>query len=125
MFVQKNYIYIILTICVILSILYYYYNKNKKVIKTIPYQNLNIKPKIVFYYTEWCGACKSFKPTWEKIEQTDGNFTTLKIDCDKYKQIAEDNNITEFPTIHKHIDDIKVKYEGNFTYDDVMKFISS
>lgn len=122
--IQKNYIFIILVICVILGIFYYYKNNNKKVIKNIV-QTPNSKTKIVFYYTEWCGACKSFKPTWEKIEQTDGNFTTLKIDCDKYQQIAEDNNITEFPTIHKHIDDIKVKYEGNFTYDDVMKFISS
>lgn len=119
----KNYILYVLIICVILGALgYYCYNKKSVVIETI---NNNAKNrKIVFYYTEWCGYCNKFKPTWERIEKDVKNITTLKIDCDKYKNIAENNNITEFPTLILYSGQDKTKYEGDFTYESVMNFVN-
>ena len=65
---------------------------------------------IYFFHTEWCPHCKKADPIWEQFKSDLGanngeavynghpvNF--VKIDCDKDKNIADEFNVTSYPTI--------------------------
>jgi len=38
---------------------------------------------VVEVYTSWCGYCKLYSPTFEKVSNTNTNITFLKIDVTK------------------------------------------
>jgi thiol-disulfide isomerase/thioredoxin len=122
--VLKKYIPYITILCVLIGlIMWYLYSKKKINIPTL------FKPhkKLIFYYTDSCGFCNRFKPVWEKIEENQKilKIDVNKVDCNKYSDIADSAGITEYPTLHLHTGELKVKYDGDFTYEDVVKFVSN
>lgn len=67
--------------------------------------NIQLPVKITLYYAEWCGYCKRFQPTWEKLKEAFNG----KVNCAEYesenKRVMERENIKSFPTI-------KITYNG-------------
>ena len=63
-------------------------------------ENLQATGKLVVtdWYAQWCGPCKIFKPTFQKMaeEQTDVLF--CKIDVDENKELAAQYAIRSMPT---------------------------
>lgn len=113
---NKNYIFYVIILCVILCILAYCL-KSKKI---TPEKNL---PKVVLYYIDACKYCTEFKPIWDKLSNKE-NAIYIKVDCDKFPNIAKMNNIGRFPTVHLiKNDQIAIEYTGDFTLDSVNKFI--
>jgi thiol-disulfide isomerase/thioredoxin len=58
-----------------------------------------------FFHTEWCPHCKKAMPIWQEFKENVGNFYKnhpiefMEIDCDKNKEMADQFNVSSYPTI--------------------------
>ena len=53
----------------------------------------------VDFFATWCGPCKMFAPTFEKLSSDfNGKLEFLKIDIDKNEDIADHYNVKSVPT---------------------------
>ena len=81
------------------------------------------KTKFTLYKAKWCGHCRDFEPTWNKVQQNNTNnnivFETFEYTNDDHKQIIEDRKITGFPTLH-----LNNKYYSEREYERIMSDIS-
>ena len=62
------------------------------------------KPTIVFFYTDWCGYCQRFAPTYHKIAKNKDikkNFAIAYVNCEEPKnhKLMEEYNVNAFPTV--------------------------
>ncbi len=62
------------------------------------------KPILVFFYTDWCGFCQRFAPTFDKITKNISikkDFAIAYVNCEdeKNRQHVQDYNIEGFPTV--------------------------
>ena len=57
-------------------------------------------PVLVDFYATWCGPCQMMVPILEKVnEQLKGRLQVVKIDTDKYSQLASQYQIHALPTL--------------------------
>jgi len=80
-------------------------------IADINYENFNkvtSKEGIVLIdcWAEWCGACKTFQPVFEKVAQKHSEHTFAKIDSTKQKKLINDLGIENIPTLMLYRDGI-------------------
>jgi len=80
--------------------------------------------KLLLFYAPWCGASKSFLPTWERLE-AELNTEKYNVDLDENKEIADEYNIEFLPTVYLVNNGQAKKYEGNRTYDDLVNFYNN
>lgn len=87
------------------------------------------KTTVVLFYTDWCGHCQNFKPTWHAMMnkyQGQSNIKLDEINCGENKEIAQQYQIEGYPTIIKFSDQSPPKvYEGNRSPADLDQFINS
>lgn len=86
-------------------------------------------PVFVKFFTKWCSACKSLKPTWDKLAdhvlERKYNVTVVKVDAEKHSTLAEDYEVEEYPTLvlveggRRHV----FKYDGQATVDRFDSFL--
>lgn len=53
---------------------------------------------VVDFYATWCGPCKMFSPVFEDVEK-EHDFNFIKIDVDKYPEIARKYGVMSIPTV--------------------------
>lgn len=63
------------------------------------------KPMIVFFYTDWCGYCQRFAPTYHKLskdKEIKKNFAIAYVNCEKEEnhKLAEEYGIQGYPTVY-------------------------
>lgn len=61
------------------------------------------KPIAVNFYVDWCGYCRKFAPVLEGLrKEYNGkyNIVLINVENPKYKKLAEDFDITGFPTLY-------------------------
>ncbi|MCT1614083.1 thioredoxin [Corynebacterium sanguinis] len=63
---------------------------------------------IVDAWAEWCGPCKAFAPTFEKVSETHPDATFAKLDTEANPQIAAALEIQAIPTLMAFRDGIMV-----------------
>jgi thioredoxin len=57
-------------------------------------------PVLVDFYATWCGPCQMMVPILEKVNnQLKGRLQVVKIDTDKYPQLASQYEIHALPTL--------------------------
>jgi glutaredoxin len=83
------------------------------------------KLKITLYKADWCGHCKNFQETWEKIQEY---CKTKNVDCETFTDPEQAKEISKagvsgFPTIMFEQNNIKEKHSGSRDYDDLIKII--
>ena len=84
------------------------------------------KTEIYLFKAEWCGHCKAFKSTWEKIQQDlKSKYTFITVDSDENKDQIQQWNIKGFPTIIKKTNDKAQEYIGSRDEQSVKEFIMS
>lgn len=66
-----------------------------------PHVIVNNKPGMLLVKAEWCGHCKRFMPTFERLNRRLGNnFPCVYIDeSDMTGELARELNVRGFPTI--------------------------
>ena len=59
------------------------------------------KPGIVFidFWAEWCGPCRAFAPTYEKVAEANLDVTFAKVDTEAEQQLAGTFQIRSIPTL--------------------------
>ncbi|HAA26842.1 MAG TPA: thioredoxin [Cyanobacteria bacterium UBA8553] len=57
-------------------------------------------PVIVVFYATWCGTCKLMAPILEQVKNQMGSrLKVVKINADKYPQLASEHQIQALPTL--------------------------
>jgi thioredoxin len=57
-------------------------------------------PVLVDFYATWCGPCQMMAPILEQVSnQLKGRLQVVKIDTDKYPQLASQYQIHALPTL--------------------------
>ncbi|MGB7444255.1 MAG: thioredoxin [Coleofasciculaceae cyanobacterium] len=57
-------------------------------------------PVLVDFYAIWCGPCQIMTPILEEVNnQLKGRLQVVKIDTDKYPQLASQHGIEALPTL--------------------------
>ena len=54
---------------------------------------------IVDFWAEWCGPCKSFAPTYEKVSELHEDIVFAKVDTEKEQELASHFQIRSIPTL--------------------------
>ena len=79
---------------------------------------------LVDFYATWCGPCKMFGPVFEEVEK-EQDFNFVKIDVDKYPEIARKYGVMSIPTVILFKDGMEVKRYTGFMardqFDDFLK----
>jgi len=88
--------------------------------------NGNNMNTLFLFKADWCGHCRGFKPTWEKLQNDMSdkiNFVTY--DADKNKDKINEYKIDGFPTlVLKTKDNKAVEYVGSRDLDALKEFIN-
>jgi len=129
-----------LGLIVVLFIGYYFATKSNYETNTIDAFE-NVKPNlqvstgeviVAFFYADWCPHCVSFKPDYKKtmseLNGKDYKGKTLRfvmVDCDKYKTLAKEHNVSGFPTV-KILNDngSSVEYDGERSYEGLSSYFT-
>ncbi|NER84991.1 MAG: thioredoxin [Leptolyngbya sp. SIO1D8] len=57
-------------------------------------------PVLVDFYATWCGPCQMMAPILEQVNaQLKGKLKVVKIDTDRYPQVASQHQIHALPTL--------------------------
>ena len=54
---------------------------------------------IIDFWAEWCGPCKSFAPTYEKVSDTHEDIVFAKVDTEQEQELAAHFQIRSIPTL--------------------------
>lgn len=63
---------------------------------------------LIDFWAEWCGPCRSFGPTYEKVSEKFPNITFAKVDTEAQQQVAANFGIRSIPTLVAFRDTIGV-----------------
>lgn len=88
------------------------------------FSSLISKKAVVDFYATWCGPCKMFAPVFEEVaKEIDINF--IKLDTDKYSDIAREYGVMSIPTIILFEDGKEIKrYTGFMNKEEFIKFLN-
>lgn len=54
---------------------------------------------VVDFWADWCGPCKTFAPTFEKVSEQNPEIVFGKIDTEAQQELASAFNIMSIPTL--------------------------
>jgi thioredoxin 1 len=54
---------------------------------------------VVDFWAPWCGPCRSFAPTFEKVSEDHGEIVFAKVNTEEQQQIAAHFQIRSIPTL--------------------------
>ncbi len=63
---------------------------------------------LIDFWAEWCGPCRTFGPTYEKVSEKFPNITFAKVDTEAEQQVAANFGIRSIPTLVAFRDNIGV-----------------
>ncbi len=54
---------------------------------------------IIDFWAPWCGPCRSFKPTFEKVSESHPGFLFCKVNTEVERELAQYFQIRSIPTL--------------------------
>lgn len=87
--------------------------------------------KLLIFYANWCGYCKSAMPAFQKLkndydnQKINNNFVSIDlIEGDKNSYLMSKYNVSGFPTILlSKSNGQTLKYHGDRSYEDLVVFL--
>ena len=80
--------------------------------------NIPVKGLVLLdFYTNWCGPCKLMSPILDKLT----NIQVIKIDTEKYSDLAEKYNVSSLPTLVFIRDNVELKRYVGVTSQKVLQ----
>ena len=88
------------------------------------YTNTN-RYTLKYYYSDRCGHCKTFTPTWNKFSNKFNDTGNLHCEKIEAKNIEPSVNIKGYPTVilYKPSGDIEAEFNGERTLDGLGSFL--
>ncbi len=71
------------------------YLENKEEFKTL----INKERTLIDFYADWCGPCRMISPILEEMSNERTNVSIVKVDVDKYPEIAKEYGVMSIPTL--------------------------
>jgi len=85
----------------------------------------NKKNLLYLFKADWCGHCKNFKSTWNKLkEELNKDIEFITYDSNKDSNIIKEFNIQGYPTIILKKKNKAIEYMGNRNINDIKEFIN-
>ncbi len=95
--------------------------KNKKNLK-----GGSNKVDIMLFKADWCGHCKNFKPTWEKVAEIyNKKFNFIVYDADKQREKFNEYKVDAFPTVLVKNGSNIIPYDGERSFEDLTNFLNN
>jgi thiol-disulfide isomerase/thioredoxin len=120
-FMNSKYAILILLLVVVGGYLLFNWYQNGKL------ELFSGEAKLYFFFADWCGYCKKFKPEWEKLKNESNLGVKLEeVDCsdsNNTPSLAKEYEVGGFPTLILVNGGNKVTYEGERTKDAIVSFI--
>ncbi|MDK1010810.1 MAG: thioredoxin [Actinomycetota bacterium] len=63
---------------------------------------------LIDFWAEWCGPCRAFAPTYEKVSEEYPNILFAKVDTEAHQQLAAQFQIRSIPTLVVFRDQISI-----------------
>ena len=120
-FMNNRYAILILLLIVVGGYFLFNWCQNKK----SPFEMFSGGAKLYFFYADWCGYCKKFKPEWAKLKAEPNLGVQLEeVDCsNEAPALAKEYDVKGFPTLILVHSSNKVTYEGERSADAIISFI--
>jgi len=67
------------------------------------------KNVVVEFFAEWCGACKSMKPIYEKHAPMHPSVVCLRVNVDKAKDLTAKAGVSSMPTFQAFVRGTRVE----------------
>jgi thiol-disulfide isomerase/thioredoxin len=84
------------------------------------------KVTVILFKADWCGHCKNFKPTWDKISEIyNKKFNFVIYDADKQREKFQEYKVDAFPTVLVKKGNNVMNYDGDRSFDDLNNFIQN
>lgn len=81
--------------------------------------------KLYLFKAEWCGHCKQFKSTWDKLQKEMANkIEFVTYDADTHKNEITEFGIQGFPTLVLKTGNKAIEYNGQRDIDSLKDFIN-
>ena len=118
---NNRYAILILLLIVVGGYFLFNWCQNKK----SPFEMFSGGAKLYFFYADWCGYCRKFKPEWEKLKAEPNLGIELEeVDCsNEPPALAKEYDVKGFPTLILLNDGNKVTYEGERSANAIISFI--
>ncbi len=69
---------------------------------------------LIDFYADWCGPCKMLLPIIEDFSKEHDDITIIKVNVDKYTDIAQKYGVMTIPTLILYKDNKLVKKQVGF-----------
>jgi thioredoxin 1 len=76
---------------------------------------------LIDFWADWCGPCKSFAPTYEKVSGEYENIVFAKVDTEAHQELAAQFQIRSIPTLVVFKDQVGVFAQPGALPEDALR----
>ena len=76
---------------------------------------------LIDFWAEWCGPCKSFAPTYEKVSGEFESIVFAKVDTEAHQELAAQFQIRSIPTLVVFKDQIGIFAQPGALPEDALR----
>jgi thioredoxin 1 len=71
--------------------------------------------KVLYFTAAWCGPCRAFKGTWDKVSGSYPGIEFVKVDVDDQPELATANTVRAVPTLVFTGDKLRTTRQGSMS----------
>ena len=76
---------------------------------------------LIDFWAEWCGPCKSFAPTYEKVSEEYENIVFAIVDTEAHQELAAQFQIRSIPTLVAFKDQVGIFAQPGALPEDALR----